>query len=192
MLGLFEDRGQGHMKRLRWRLILVMVLAAMLCQDRPTAHAADEYPVKAAFISHFAEFVEWPSDAFADSKAPLAIGILGADPFHGALEKAVAGKTVSGHPLVVRHFSSIDDLEPCQILFVASECQDDFATAQQRMGNRSVLTVGEWESFPSMGGVIRLFTENNHIRFDINRGAAERARLRISAKLLKLARAILN
>ena len=192
MPGLFQDRGQDRMKRLRWRLILLMVLAVVLCQDRPTAHAADEYPVKAAFISHFAEFVEWPADAFSNPKAPLEIGVLGADPFHGALERAIAGKTVGGHPLVVRHFSSIDDLEPCHILFIAAERQDDFASAQQRMGNHAVLTVGEWESFPSMGGVIRLFTENNHIRFDINRAAAERARLRISAKLLKLARAILN
>lgn len=192
MLGLFEDRGQGRMKRLRWRLILLMVLAAILCQDRPAARAADEYPVKAAFISHFAEFVEWPADAFSNPKAPLEIGVLGADPFHGALERAIAGKTVGGHPLVVRHFSSIDDLEPCHILFIAAERQDDFAAAQQRMGNHAVLTVAEWESFPSNGGVIRLFTDGNHIRFDINRGAAERARLRISAKLLKLARAILN
>lgn len=192
MPGLFQDRGQDRMKRLRWRLILLMVLAVVLCQDRPTAHAADEYPVKAAFISHFAEFVEWPSDAFSNPKAPLDIGILGKDPFQGALEKAVAGKSVNGHPLVVHHFSCVDDMEPCQILFVANDSQDDFATVEQRMGKRSVLTIGEWEAFPSMGGVIRLFTENNHIRFDINRAAAERAKLRISAKLLKLARAILN
>ena len=36
---------------------------------------APEYRIKAAFLFNFAQFAEWPSNAFTDAKAPLIIGI---------------------------------------------------------------------------------------------------------------------
>src|SRR5690348_2486339 len=91
-----------RMRRWRSRLALLAACMAMLWLGRPSAlGASHEYPIKAAFIYNFAQFVEWPSGAFADAKAPLAIGILGQDPFDGALDRAVSGKTVGGHPMVV-------------------------------------------------------------------------------------------
>jgi preprotein translocase subunit Sec61beta len=51
-----------------------------------------------------------------------------------------------------------------------------------------VLTVGESEAFARQGGMIRFFEEDNRLRFEINPTAAEKVGLRISSKLLKLAR----
>jgi len=179
------------MRRIRARLALIVVCVGMLCLGRPLAlGAVDEYPVKAAFVYNFVQFVEWPAGAFANPKAPLEITILGQDPFNGALDRAVAGKTANGHPLVVKHVGNANDLQRCHVLFVPAPSQDQFSSAQQKLGSANLLTIGEADNFNDSGGVIHLYTDSNHIRFDISRGAAEKAALHVSAKLLKLAKTV--
>ena len=53
-----------------------------------------------------------------------------------------------------------------------------------------VLTVGEAPGFLRAGGIIGFVVENRRVRFDVNQGAAARARLRISSKLLSVARSV--
>jgi hypothetical protein len=74
-----------------------------LAFSNPSAEAqvSREYELKAVFLYNFAQFTDWPESAFADEKAPIIIGILGADPFVRALEDTVKGETVRGHPLVI-------------------------------------------------------------------------------------------
>src|ERR1700744_5696046 len=77
-----------------------------------------EYQVKAAFLYNFVQFVKWPAGAFPSPDAPLCIGVLGDDPFNGALEDIIRGESVDGHKLMVKHASSLDDLRDCQLIFV--------------------------------------------------------------------------
>jgi len=58
----------------------------------------------------------------------------------------------------------------------------------QRAGTDGVLSVGETDAFTPAGGVIRFYLDDNKIHFEVNLDAAEQARLKLSAKLLKLAR----
>lgn len=53
----------------------------------------------------------------------------------------------------------------------------------------SILTVGETEDFTASGGVITFKLKDARVRFEIDIGAADRAKLRISSKLLSLAQA---
>ena len=78
-----------------------------------------EYPVKAAFLYHFVEFVEWPP-ASPLPPATVTIGVLGRDPFGDVLDKAILEKMVAGRTLAIRRFASVEALEPCEILFISS------------------------------------------------------------------------
>jgi len=173
-----------------WTWLVVAAGCALQCAAQSRANAegpSREYAVKAAFIFNFAEFVEWPADAFKEAASPLVIGIVGDDPFQGALEKAVAGKTVAGRPFEVRHLTSSDDLRSCQILFVAGSENEKTAEILHKVEGGSVLTIGESDQFPWAGGVIRFFLEDGKVRFEINQDAAESSKLKISSKLMKLA-----
>lgn len=55
-----------------------------------------------------------------------------------------------------------------------------------------VLTVGERDNFAQDGGMIGFCLEQNKIRFEINLDAAERAKLRISSRLLALAKTVIG
>lgn len=170
----------------------LLVLAAFFLGFGPSlsvSHAAgpSEYEVKAALIYKFALFIEWPADAFADHKSPFIVATVGDDPFGGALEQAVQGKTFNGHPIVVKHFPNAAVLEHCHILYVGASEQGDLPQVLEKAGN-STLTVGDSENFTAQGGIFRFFREETRIRFEVNLGVAQRSRLRISSKLLKLAK----
>jgi hypothetical protein len=175
------------MRKKKVRFAIVFALLALVLPAR-----ADEpsraYQVKAAFIYNFVQFVEWPASAFHSDSSPITIGILGDNLFGNALERAVQGKTVKGRSLAVRYFSRIDDLSPCQVLFVSSSDQNFLAALHDKLRDKNVLSIGESEQSIWAGGVIRFYDEDNKIRFEINLEAAGQARLKISSKLLRLAK----
>lgn len=147
-----------------------------------------EYPVKAAFLYHFVEFVEWPAGSHRQST--ITIGVLGRDPFGDVLDEAILDKVVAGRTLVVRRFADVAALEPCEILFISSSEMGRLPEILARLDGAPVLTVGEADRFAGRGGMIGFFLDDNRVRLEVNRSAAERARLRISSKLLTVARLV--
>jgi hypothetical protein len=144
--------------------------------------------VEAAFVYNFTQFVEWPADAFASKDAPFVVAIVGEDPFAGALDQAMTGKSVNGRPVVVRHFASAERVEGCQVLFVP-EAQDEAVSAVlARAAGRPILTVGQSDAFMRGGGAVRLFVEDGRMKFQIDPDVVDGAKLKASAKLMKLAR----
>jgi hypothetical protein len=150
---------------------------------------SQEFKVKAAFLYNFARFIEWPGSAFKDANSPFVIAVVGKDPFDGALEQAVSGKTIGNRKVEIRHFDSVDKIGPCQILFVPATDDESERQINEKVKNDPVLTVGESERFVSDGGgAVRFFTDDGKMRFEISTDATDAAQLKVSSKLLKLAR----
>jgi uncharacterized protein DUF4154 len=154
--------------------------------------ATSEYEVKAAFLFHFAQFVDWPDGAFQEADSPLVYCTIGADPFRGALETSLIGKKMGGHGLQVRHARQISEIQGCHVLFIGEGGKGQLASVLANVKGSPVLTVGESERFVNDGGMIGFCVEENKIRFKINLESAEKARLRISAKLLALAKTVIG
>jgi hypothetical protein len=157
--------------------------------------AMEEYRLKAAFVSSFAGFVEWPApgkppDATRKSRDPISICVLGENPFGSALEQAVSGKIVQDRPLTVRWIGDVRQAAGCQILFVSSSERKRLRSILKDSSLTGVLTVGDTSNFTSEGGVIDLEVEGDKIRILINMEAAEQNSLRISSRLLSLARIV--
>jgi hypothetical protein len=162
----------------------------MLLAARPGASPAQtgptpEYQLTAVVLFNFAQFVEWPPSAFPDRDAPLVIGILGDDPFGAYLDETVRGERVNDHPLVVKRFSRVEDIEACHILFVSDPGKGHLKPILDSLHGRSVLTVSDVERFPAKGGMIGFVTDQRRIRLRINLAAAKAADLTISSKLLR-------
>ena len=151
---------------------------------------ASEYEVKAAFLYNFAKFVEWPPDASRDLSDPLTICIVGQDPFGTVLDEAVRGKTISGHNLVIRRLKPGQTWKGCQIAFISSSEGKDLLSILEGSKRSGVLTVGETEGFAQLGGMINFVIEQERVHFEVNVEDAERAGLKISSKLLSLAKIV--
>ena len=171
----------------------VLAVGVML-GDAPHVYAGSlsdrEYAMKAAFLYNFANFIEWPEATFRDSAAPLILGIFGEDPFGHNLD-ALEGQPVKGRTLEIKHFTKIEDIIACHILFISSQQQKQLAQVCEVLKDAAVLTVSdELEAFTQSGCIINFVIVKNKIRFEINRAPAERAGLDISSQLLSVATVI--
>ena len=170
--------------------VLVAVACGLLVTDQGTAQdtGASEYEIKAAFLLNFTKFAEWPPSSFADAQSPMEICILGKDPFGRALDDVVQGEAVNGRRLTVRRLTQPPPPQACQVLFLDPELKD----LPKILGGLppGVLTVSEGTRFLREGGMIALVLDNRHVRFDINGAASESGAVKLSSKLLNVARSI--
>jgi hypothetical protein len=174
----------------RLAVALAAVLLGLAGWGRAAGASDFEYEIKAAFLYNFAKFVEWPPEAFPQASTPVSLCVFGDDPFDGSLDTVVRGETLNGRHLAVRRPRDVQEARECQVLFIGAAEKGRAPEALSALRGTSVLTVGEGKDFLDQGGVIRLFLEQNRVRFDINLDAAERNHLKISSKLLALARTI--
>ncbi len=152
------------------------------------AAAPTQYQLKAVFLMNFAKFVEWPTTAFGSAQSPIAICILGEDPFGRDMDEVVRGQLAGDRTLAVKRLSQVQQEKNCHMLFVSAAEKERMERVLGALRNAPTLTVGEGDDFAAAGGMIGLLIEDNKIRFEVNLDAAERAGLKISSKLLKLAK----
>jgi len=152
------------------------------------SHRPTEYQVKAAYLANFAKFVEWPPGAITDD-SPIPVCVAGQDPFGPALDSAVSGESVRGHPLVVRRIGDMRDVNGCRVLFVPSNeaLIESAVVSAERM---PLLTVSDAPDFLKRGGMIKFVLDSNRVRFEINLAAAKTAGLNLSSELLRVATAV--
>lgn len=168
----------------RLRCFAALIGTALTCGSVGSAHARGEYQVKAAFLFNFAKFVQWPE---ARTAGPLIIGIVGDDPF-GAAIAVLRGKRVRGRDVQVKLLSDTDDPSECHIVFVPKS-----ANAQptlQKVRDASVLTVGDDDAFIESGGMFQFRVDEGRVRLDVSLQNTVAAGLKVSARLLKLARVV--
>ena len=150
----------------------------------------EEYALKLACLYNFTKFVEWPAGSYRDAGAPLAICVIGEDPFGPDLEADLRTRKAGSHPVEVKMLRSNETLNSCHIVFVPATENNQATRVVTALKNSSTLTVGETDGFAALGGIINLTVENNKLHFEVNRLAAERAGLIISSKLLSLAKIV--
>ncbi|GFO55930.1 hypothetical protein GMSM_29370 [Geomonas sp. Red276] len=176
-----------------WRLVLLVCLLATSAwlASPPAARAgAGEYQLKAAFLYNFLKFVDRPAEAVT-SPATICIGILGRDPFEDALD-SLKGKRAKGRRVVVLRVRSVEEARSCDLLFVSASEKGHLSHLLKQANALHLLTVADHEGFCEAGGMINLITVNNRIAFDVNLAAANRARLKVSSQLLRLAHSVLE
>ena len=169
-------------------LLALIVPATAIAQFQPST----EYQVKAAYLSGFTKFVSWPGDDPPGEEPVFIVGIVGEDPFGPALNEAFAGAQVEGHRVRVdiEHLRWDQNLRDCQAIFVSKSEHKHLRAILTNLKGADVLTVSDIENFSSDGGMIELVFDVDRIRFEINLDAANASHLRISSKLLRLARSV--
>ena len=151
---------------------------------------SDEPPdvaLKAAFLFNFAKFAEWPALPVG---APILACVVGDDRIAAALVETVRGQNISGHTVEVSRPQDSATWRTCQLLFISDAEARRAAGGLADITTLPVLTVGDGKGFSQAGGIIELYVEGQRMRFAINTDAAERAGLRLSSRLLGLARVV--
>ena len=147
-----------------------------------------EHQLKAVFLYRFAHFVSWPASAFVSSNAPFRICIWGEDPFGNQIDVAVANERIKNRPITVSRIHDVEEMASCQIVFASKSKQRYKAHIFTFVKNRPILTVSDMENFANRGGMIEFFNFGNKVRFIIAPKHVKTANLKISSRLLQIAK----
>jgi len=174
------------LKRLR---LLLWLGFCLLCIGNLSAQVLKEYDLKAVFLYNFAQFVEWPAEAFPSSASPLVIGVLGQDHFGKSFDDLIQGETTSRRKIKIERSRRFTDLQNCHILFIDQSESANLDEILRKCRGKPILTVSDIDGFSHRGGMIQFITDEKEkkIRLRIHVSAAKEAHLAISSKLLKLA-----
>ena len=185
--------GKSCTKRLGLLFACICAIVSVCFVEPALGQAqADEYQVKAAFLFHFAQLVDWPSSAFTANNNALVLCTYGDDPFHGELEKMIQGKQIGSRSIQVKHLKQTEDVHSCQIVFVSKGVSKYVPALLTNVGDAPIMTIGETGNFVEYGGVIGFCMDEDKIRFEVNLQSAERSKLKISSRLLLLAKTVVG
>ena len=176
-------------------------MAALLCcfllPAPPAALAAGEVSangveaqVKAAYIYRFAEHIDWPPAAFAGSAAPLAIGVMDADPVAAELNRLRLTRQINGRAVTVRTLRPGESTSGVQVLYIGAQDGARLKRSLETSQAQGVLAITDGEGTLAAGSAISFVQVENRIRFDVSVAHAERSGLKISARLLAVAHKI--
>jgi hypothetical protein len=180
------------MVALAFRVALAWLLLSCVPALAQTEARVTEVRIKAAFLYKFGEFVQWPPSAFAGSGSSFVIGIMGAEDVASELERVVPDRRVQGRPIAVRRLRRGDSLGGIHVLFVAQAESARLAEILAGARGQAILTVTESDNALSTGSMINFVPVDDKIRFDIALPPAERGQLKISSRLLAVARKVVT
>lgn len=149
--------------------------------------SSDAASVKAALVFNLSKFVSFPESSFGSSDTHLQLCLLDADDALGKALQALMGKKVQERTLDVFVSNDIARLTQCHMIFFSRQQESNFRKLQQTLSSTTVLTMSDIDNFANRGGGIELYVENSKPHFKVNVDSIKKARLAVSAQVLKLA-----
>lgn len=170
--------------RLRGILLCALLTSAQAVPVHPAAPVTED-AVKAVFLFNFAHFIEWPPGVYAAASQPFVIAVAGGDSLLPALEDAVRGESVDGHPMRVQRVGASREERPGHILFIGRSQAAQLPSILAGSRRSGTLTVSDLPDAARQGVMIEMVNDRNRIRLRINLEAARAAGLTISSNLLR-------
>ncbi len=184
-------------------------------QDRTAAQRERLALVRAGAVRHLPGHTEWPEGSFEDQpdrKAPLIILMIGLDGsgFEPYLDELLHDHRVHDRRVIARRFRwptpppgadepREEDVEVLRrqaleshVLYIGrSEAQTGrLEQILNWVEGRSILTLSAIDNFAEKGGMIGFSSRHNRLAMDANPEAIRKADLRVSTRVLRLARII--
>lgn len=148
-----------------------------------------DYQVKAAFVCKFGNYVEWPTQALGAAGEPFRIGVLASSAVAEEFQRTAAATVVAGHPVEVKRLARGEAPDGVHVLFVSHAMAANAGDALAAVQGRPVLTVTELDPGGATG-MINFVLVDDKVRFDILLPPAAQSGLRISVRLLGVARRV--
>lgn len=180
-------RSVGVRTLIRSRRALALAALALAVPALAAAQAVTASSLKAAFMLNFAKFAEWPA---LDPDAAIVLCVAGDNVLADALEATVRGQLIEAHPIRIVRLASDVAPRACQVLFIAGRDDGRVSALLEQAAGSPVLTVSDADRFAAGGGTIQPFVEGGRMRFAVNVDAAQRSKVRLSSRLLGLAKVV--
>jgi hypothetical protein len=179
-------RGRPSSRRILLAVLLFGLLGVVVRPSPAAELAGAEYAIKANYLYKLGPFVDWPARSFPTPASPFNVCVLGEDPFGSALDEAVRGQTVNGHPVEVRRLKAAPTDARCQVLYLGRFRSEPAAEVLRSLQGQPVLTVTD-AGQGMVGGMVHFVLKDGRVRFALDVAAAQASGLQLSSKLQSLA-----
>ena len=163
------------------KLIGLIGLLVLLAGSKTSAQ---NYNVYSLYIYSFTKYVQWPENY---NDGDFVIGVLGQSDIVPPLKKMASLKKAGNRLIQIIEFTSVEDIEKCNILFVPNVLSNEFNNVRNKLKGTSTLLLTEKEGLGKQGSPINFISRDNRLLFEMNKVAIEEADLKISQELVKYA-----
>jgi hypothetical protein len=168
----------------------IFAFAIFFCLTTPLlAGDTSESAVKSAFVYNFARFTKWPEESFSQSPNEFKLCLVGEEPNEQFFSN-LTDKRIAGRPIIIEIRSRLIDLNLCQIIFLSGTDHSLIPRVLAAVEFKPVLTIGEMTGFSEIGGIFTIINVDGRMRFQANIKSIKRSGLKISSRLLKLAKIV--
>ncbi|MCW3127457.1 MAG: putative transrane protein [Bacteroidetes bacterium] len=171
-------------KKVQIAVSLFLLLLLSCSFATPAQEEDEEYNLKAAFIYKFTNYIEWGAPS---SDHEFVIGIVGSSPISKQLIEIAKTKTVKNKKIVIRQFNKLEDIGPCQILFIPQKTPIRLDDILAKTAGKGTLIISEKAGYAKKGTGINFIEVDNNLKFEANAKGISAAGLKASSQLLKLA-----
>jgi len=149
------------------------------------------FEIEAAFLVQFSKYITWPAHCFKTEKSPVIIGIIGRDPFGTKIDRVARGFKSGNRSVEIRRIKGdMSDAGKCHILYITSGKTGMMTKIKKELSGKPIVLVSDTDNFLNQGGIIKFFISGTKIRFNISLTNSRRIGLKISSKLLEVAKKV--
>lgn len=149
-----------------------------------SASYAQNYQLHSVYIYSFIRYIQWPE---AEEGEKFVIGVVGESPLTHHLEVMAETKKAGTQDIVIKTLNTDDPLSACKIIFVSKEAENDLQRLMKKIKGENILLITEKEGLGRLGSNINFVIRNEKLAFELNKSAMEKAALKVSKELVKLA-----
>jgi YfiR/HmsC-like len=167
--------------------ILALSVNIIVSHSSAAAPSSEIQSLTVAFLYNFMKLSEWPPETVAKE---LTLCSVQAGDYSIDVD-SLAGKEIQRYILKIRHLTQGDGIEGCQLLYIPEDEKPIRIREWLKiMENKPLLSVSSSPGFLDQGGMIELVSEGEHLQFEVNLTPVEQAGIKLSSKMLQIAREV--
>ena len=167
------------------KIILAVVTLVLSIHQLGQAQTKD-YKFQSLYVYNFAKTIEWPVNAF--SEVDFIIGIFNNTKVFNEFNESLANRQVGTKKIIIKHFQTVDELAPTQILFMPASNRNNIKSILQKLNQASCLLITEKDRLLKEGSIINLvITDEGKMKYELNDLAATKLGLKIPTSIKSLA-----
>lgn len=163
-------------------VFLIILLSTVTVLSLPPT----EYQVKAALVFNFLRFVDLPAQRIFNNKIHLCS--FENNPLSQEL-KLLDNRQIGENRIVYMELKE-DNLEKCSVFIVNKRGKEELNSLLEKVYQMGILTISDIDGFGELGVVINMFVQDEKVKYEINLDAADKTGVKISSRLLAIARII--
>lgn len=163
------------------RIIFISVLFALITSvsyGQTTISKA-----QANFIYNFTKFFDWPQ---SEKTGDFVIGVYGSRELANELEKVTSGKKNVTQDIVVKYFSSFNQITKCHVIFVSETNASKIDEIHTQTGVHCLIISDSYYAIKN-GAIIQFILESERLKYEFSKTNALKHGLKFHSKVAEMA-----